>query len=79
MIYGWYIDGTPITGWPKQMSSDIPSAPILGTIDGDTGVDILVSSSEGLYIWFQQEVNQGGVINIVKPFQIPDPKIVLLS
>ena len=51
-VYAFKDDGTSLAGWPKQLGVGISSQPVLGDVDGDVGVEIVVGAHDGqLYAW----------------------------
>lgn len=51
-IYAWHRDGTPVDGWPIDVSGSVYSSPALGDIDNDGYPEIIAGLDDGnVYAW----------------------------
>lgn len=49
-IYAWHHDGTPVAGWPIDIDGTLYQ-PVLGDINGDGKLEVIVSSRTGLFVF----------------------------
>jgi len=57
-VYAFHVDGTPVSGWPKEINDLINSGPAVGDIDGDGYLEITMSAQDlsygannSIYVW----------------------------
>jgi len=51
-IYAWHGDGTLVAGWPQGIGGTIRSSPVLGDLDRDGDLEVLVGSEDfNVYAW----------------------------
>ncbi len=47
-LSAWHHDGTPVSGWPKEMAG---TSPAIADLDGDGNLEIIVVSLDELYVF----------------------------
>ena len=47
-LYAWHHDGSPVSGWPKEMAG---TSPAIADINGDGDLEIIVASMDELYVF----------------------------
>jgi hypothetical protein len=50
-LYGWTVEGKPLSGFPRHLGAHIFSSPWVGDLEGDGRADIVVGANNGIHLF----------------------------